>query len=67
MAENISKRILDKIRGSDSPVAVKIFLQKMLYFELSHADEPRVRYTDRYDEEIDNCLKNYGDDKNADR
>ncbi len=67
MAENISKRILNKIRGSDNPVAVKIFLQKMLFFELSHADEPRVRYTDRYDEEIVNCLKKYGEDANADR
>lgn len=67
MTENISKRILDKIRASDNPVAVKIFLQKMLFFEHAHADEPRVHYTDHYDEEIVICMKKYGDDTNDDR
>ena len=60
MADDVNKKLIDKIKKSEFDEAIKEFLINILLFELEHFEESRPRYGDRYDREIKKYASKFG-------
>jgi hypothetical protein len=52
MAEDVNRRILDKIKESETSEAIKEFLTKVAFLELQHFEEDRWIFSKEYEKLI---------------
>jgi len=57
MAENISKKIIEKIKKSEYSDEVKQFLRSLLVIELRNMETGDPRYSKEYERNIRNYVK----------
>lgn len=49
MAENVNRRLIDKVKKSEFDEKIKEFLINILLFELEHFEEANPPYSKKYD------------------
>lgn len=60
MAERVNRKIIDKIKKSESNEEVKRFLVATLLFELRNFEIGRERYSKEYERNIRKYVSTYG-------